>query len=61
MLNRTGVVVWEALSGGEPADPDALADLLVARFAGVARVEARADVEALLRDLSAEGLLAKER
>jgi hypothetical protein len=58
-LNRTGVVVWEALASGEPADPDALADLLVARFSGVGRGEARADVDALLRELAAEGLLAK--
>ena len=59
-LNRSGVVVWEALSSGEAADPDALADLLVARFSGVERADARADVESLLRDLAAEGLLAKE-
>lgn len=59
-LNRSGVVVWEAIAGGKAADPDALADLLVARFSGVARAEARADVESLLRELAAEGLLAKE-
>jgi transglutaminase superfamily protein/coenzyme PQQ synthesis protein D (PqqD) len=59
-LNRTGVVAWEAISSGAPADPDALADLLVERFAGVDRAQARADVESLLRELEAEGLLAKE-
>jgi hypothetical protein len=59
-LNATGVVVWEALAAGEPADADRLADLLAERFSGVDRATARADVEALLRDLAAEGLLAKE-
>jgi hypothetical protein len=58
-LNRTGVAVWEALSSGQ-GDPDALADLLVARFAGVSQEEARADVDALLRELAAEGLFAGE-
>jgi hypothetical protein len=58
-LNATGVVVWEALAAGEPVDADRLAALLVGRFAGVDRDRARADVEALLRDLAAEGLLAK--
>jgi hypothetical protein len=59
-LNATGVVVWEALAAGQPVDADRLADLLVERFSGVDRAGARADVEALLRDLAAEGLLAKE-
>jgi hypothetical protein len=59
-LNASGVVVWEAISAGRPADAEALADLLVERFAGVDRPRARADVEALLADLAAEGLLAKE-
>jgi hypothetical protein len=58
-LNATGVVVWEAIEAGSAADADALADLLVARFSGVDRAEARADVEALLAELAAEGLLAK--
>jgi hypothetical protein len=59
-LNASGVVVWEALASGQPADADTLADLLVARFSGVERAEARADAEDLLRELAAEGLLAKE-
>jgi hypothetical protein len=59
-LNRSGVVAWEAISRGEPADPETIAEVLAARFAGVDRARARADVEALLRDLEAEGLFAKE-
>jgi hypothetical protein len=59
-LNASGVVVWEALAAGQAADPDALAGLLVARFSGVEHAAARADVEDLLRELAAEGLLAKE-
>lgn len=57
-LNRTGVVAWEEISRAQRADPDAIADVLVARFAGVDRTDARADAEALVRELEAEGLLA---
>jgi hypothetical protein len=59
-LNASGVVVWEALAAGQPVDADRLAELLVERFSGVDRAEAHADVDALLRELAAEGLLAKE-
>jgi hypothetical protein len=60
-LNRTGVVVWEAISkanGG--ADREAIVEALVVAFSGVERGEAEADVDALLGELEAEGLLAKE-
>lgn len=60
-LNRTGVVAWEAITKAkEGADREAIVDALVARFAGVDRGEAEADVDALLRELEAEGLVAKE-
>lgn len=57
-LNQTGVVAWEALSAREPAGPDAVVELLVARFEGIDRAQARRDLQALLADLEAEGLLA---
>jgi len=60
-LNQTGVVAWEALSGREPADLEAIVELLVARFEGIERARARADLQALLADLEAEGLLAPGR
>lgn len=60
-LNQTGVVAWEALAGREPADPEAIVELLVERFDGIDRARARADLEALLADLEAEGLLAPGR
>ncbi len=57
-LNRTGVVAWEVMTRAQRADPDAIVEALVARFAGVDRAQARQDVEALLRELEGEGLLA---
>jgi hypothetical protein len=60
-LNRTGVVAWEVVSRAQAIDPEAIVDAIEARFAGVARGQARSDVERLLRDLEAEGLLAPER
>lgn len=58
-LNRTGVAAWEALSGAGHADRDAIVETLVARFSGADGGRVRADVESLLRELEAEGLLAK--
>jgi hypothetical protein len=57
-LNRTGVVAWKLLAAGEAADAAQLAAALVDRFAGVTVERAAADVEALLAELRAEGLLA---
>lgn len=60
-LNQTGVVAWEALSGRGPADLDAIVGTLAERFEGIDRERARRDVEALLGDLEAEGLLTPGR
>jgi hypothetical protein len=49
------------VSRAQAIDPEAIVDAIEARFAGVARGQARSDVERLLRDLEAEGLLAPER
>jgi hypothetical protein len=57
-LNRTGVVAWQAMAAGTPAEPDALVDVLAERFSGLERERARQDVRALLEELAAEGLLA---
>lgn len=54
-LNPTGVVVWKALASGDARDVPAIAALLAASF----RVEpdrARADVDAILDELVADGL-----
>jgi hypothetical protein len=55
-LNRTGVAVWKRLERGV-SDPHELARTVSAAFDGVAEQQARADVEALLAELRAEGLL----
>lgn len=60
-LNQTGVVAWEALSGGQVADLDDVVERLVERFEGIDRARARADLQVLLADLEAEGLLAPAR
>jgi hypothetical protein len=57
-LNRTGVVAWEVISRSQRVDPDAIVEAIVAQFAGVDRAQARSDVDALLRELAGEGLLA---
>lgn len=57
-LNRTGVLVWKLVSSGEAVDADGLARALADRFAGTTVERARADVDALLAELRAEGLLA---
>lgn len=60
-LNRTGLVVWKRLAAGQPAAPDALAQALATEFADVTPEQARADVDALLRELADEGLLLEPR
>jgi Coenzyme PQQ synthesis protein D (PqqD) len=52
--NATGSLVWERLAEG--ATPDELAQALVEHFA-VDAARARADVDRLLEQLDAEGLL----
>ncbi len=52
--NATGALVWERLAEG--ATRDELAQALVQRFA-VDEAQARADVDRLLEQLHAEGLL----
>jgi hypothetical protein len=52
--NATGSLVWERLAEG--ATRDELAQLLVERFA-VDEAQARADVDRLLEQLDAQGLL----
>lgn len=54
-LNRTGVAVWKRVCAGV-TDPGALARELAAAFDGVTEEQARADVDALLSELRAEGL-----
>jgi hypothetical protein len=55
-LNPTAAVVWKALGRGE-TDVSAIAEQVVAAYR-VEMAEARRDVEALLDELVAEGLLA---
>lgn len=55
-LNRTGVLVWKLLGEGA-ADAAAIADGVAARFPGVDAAGVRRDVEALLAELRAEGLV----
>jgi hypothetical protein len=57
-LNGTGVVAWKLLAGTEAVDAARLAEALVERFAGITVERARVDVDALLGELQAEGLLA---
>ncbi len=56
-LNRTGVAVWRRVCAGV-TDPGVLARELAAAFDGVTEAQARADVDALLSELRAEGLAA---
>jgi hypothetical protein len=55
-LNRTGVAVWKALAAGKGESVDAIVEELARAFEGTPP-GARADVEALLRELADEGLL----
>jgi hypothetical protein len=56
-LNATGVVAWKALQGGRASGPEDVAREVAARFAGITADEARRDVERLVSELAAEGLL----
>jgi hypothetical protein len=55
-LNRTGVVAWKLLAGGA-RDAEAIASGVAARYPDADPAAVRADVEALLRELSAERLV----
>jgi hypothetical protein len=55
-LNPTGVLVWKAIAEGAAATPGSIA----ARIAGAFRVEpgvAEQDVEAILEEMIADGLI----
>jgi hypothetical protein len=56
-LNATGVVAWKALASGEAADIEQVTRIIVARFAGAEPGAVRRDVEALVEELTREGLL----
>ncbi len=56
-LNRAGVLVWKGLSDGSAVTVEALVAKLAASFAGAEPAQVRADVEALLAELAAEGLV----
>lgn len=58
-LNRTGVAAWKAIASGSAAS-DEIVGAIVARFAGATPEQVRPDVEALLRELRAEGLVREE-
>jgi hypothetical protein len=55
-LNATGVAVWKALGDRGGASVSAIAGRLAAEFR-VAEEQARADVDALLGELRADGLV----
>jgi hypothetical protein len=57
VLNRTGVAVWKLLADGGVEGPEALARGLVERFAGASVDAVRADIDALVAELRAEGLV----
>ena len=56
-LNRTGVAVWKLLAAGERGGAEALAPRIEREFEGAVLADVRRDVEALLKELEAEGLL----
>jgi Coenzyme PQQ synthesis protein D (PqqD) len=55
-LNATGVAVWKALRDRSGASVPAIAERLAAEFR-VGLEQAHADVDALLRELRADGLV----
>ena len=57
-LNATGVAAWKLLASGEATTPRALAERIAREFDAPSVEAVEADVEALLADLDAEGLLA---
>lgn len=60
-LNTTGVAVWKMLAAGHPAEARALAQRIVEQFDAPSVEQVTKDVEALLSELGAEGLLGEER
>jgi len=59
-LNATGVAVWKMLAAGEAPSARSLAERIVRDFEAPDVDVVEKDVEALLAELSAEGLLAEE-
>jgi hypothetical protein len=57
-LNETGVAAWKLLASGEATTARALAERIARDFDAPSVEAVEADVEALLADLAAEGLLA---
>jgi len=57
-LNETGVATWKLLSSGEATTARALAERIARDFDAPSIETVEADVEVLLVDLAAEGLLA---
>ena len=57
-LNATGVVTWKRLAAGGAAGAEEMVRAIAQRLLGRRSRVARRDVEALLRELAAEGLLA---
>lgn len=56
-LNKSGVVLWKALSSAGTAE--AGVDALLEEFSGVTREQAAADVEAFIKRLEEWGLLSQ--
>jgi len=56
-LNATGVLLWKLLAEGTATTAEALAAAIAARFPGSDAAAVRADVDALLAELSAERLV----
>jgi hypothetical protein len=57
-LNPTGVLAWRLIAAGDAPDASALARAIAARYPDADPAAVGADVQALLADLAAEGLLA---
>jgi hypothetical protein len=58
-LNGTGVAVWKLLAAGEAPSARALAERIARDFEAPAVDVVEKDVEALLEELAAEGLVAE--
>lgn len=59
-LNRTGVVVWKALSDAETPSIEAIGERVAREFRVTAEAAAR-DVSALIDELVADGLVTKKK
>ena len=57
-LNETGVAAWKLIASGEATTARALAERIARDFDAPSVEVVEADVEALLAELAAEGLLA---